>query len=338
MKNENQRGKEMKTIRFGGMVVLAMVLLFSFSVQAQEKYPNKPINLLVGFAAGGATDISARALGKAMEKITSQPVAVVNKPGGGTSIQLHSVKTSPPDGYTLGVLATGGIVGPHLRDVPYELFKDFTHLCQFVAFPTGIAVHVDAPWKTLKEFVEYAQKNPGKLKYASTEPGSSSMMLAEQFAAINQFKWVHVSHPGDSAAATSLLGKHVDALVLTPLGWGPFAKAGKFRVLGVFVEQRLKEFPNVPTVKEQGFKYYENAAITAIYGILAPKGIPDAVHQALLPVLRKAWQDPEFQTVVEKNSLIPVYREGEEWVQYVKDWDKEAVRVMKQIGMKGVRD
>ena len=328
----------MKKIQFGVSAVLSIVLLAGFSAGAEDKYPTKPVTLLVGFAAGGATDLSARGLGKAMEKVLGQPVIVVNKPGGGTSIQLHSVKTSPPDGYTIGVLATGGIVGPHLREVPYDLFKDFAHLCQFVAFPTGIAVHVDSPWKTLKEFVEFAQKNPGKLKYASTEPGSSSMMLGEQFAVINQFKWVHVSHPGDSAAATSLLGKHVDALVLTPLGWGPFARAGKFRVLGVFVDQRLKEFPQIPTIKEQGFKYYENAAITAIYGILAPKGIPPQVYSTLLTTLRKAWQDPEFQEVVEKNSLIPVYKEGEEWVQYVKDWDKEAVRVMKQIGMKGVKE
>lgn len=304
----------------------------------QEKYPSKPITLVVGFAAGGALDVSSRAYGKAIEKILKQPVIIINKPGAGTSIQLHYVKTSLPDGYTLGVLATGGIVGEHLREVPYELFKDFTHLNQFVSFPTGIAVHSDSPWKTLKEFVEYAQKNPGKLKYASTEPGSASMMLGEQLALHNGFKWVHVSFPGDGVAAPALLGKHVDALVLTPLGWGPFAKAGKFRVLGVFVDNRLKEFPDIPTVKELGFKYYENASVIAIYGILAPKGLPMNVQEILQPALREAWKDSEFQEILEKNSLMPVYQEGEEWIRHIKDWVKEAVSVMKKIGLKIIKE
>ena len=171
-----------------------------------QEFPSKPVTLVVGFAAGGATDISARAYGKALEKEFKQPVVVMNKPGAGTSLQLHFVKTSAPDGYTIGVLGTGGIAGPHLREVPYDLFKDFIHLNEFVAFPTGVAVNSDAPWKTLKELISYAQENPGKLKYASTEPGSSSMMLGEQLAIHNGFKWVHVSFPGDSA--------HVDAVLL----------------------------------------------------------------------------------------------------------------------------
>jgi len=303
-----------------------------------QEYPSKPVTLVVGFAAGGATDISSRAYGKALEKEFKQPVVVMNKPGAGTSLQLHFIKTSAPDGYTIGVLGTGGIAGPHLREVPYDLFKDFFHLNEFVTFPTGVAVNADAPWKTLKELISYAQNNPGKLKYASTEPGSSSMMLGEQLAIHNGFKWVHVSFPGDSAAATALLGKHVDAIVLTPLGWGPFAKAGKFRVLGVFLDQRLKQFPDVPTVKELGFKYFENAAMTAIYGILAPQGLPANVQGKLQSALREAWKDPEFQKVVENNSLVPVYKEGEEWIRTIKDWDKEAVSVMKKANLKIIKE
>jgi len=302
----------------------------------QDRYPSKPIALVVGLAAGGATDLSARALGKVLERILNQPVIVANKPGASGVISFQYIKNSLADGYTLAVSTTGGLLITHLKEVPYEFFSDFTHLIQISVLPAGLAVNSDSPWKTLKEFVEYAQKNPGKVKYASTEYASMGHILSEQMALQNGFKWVHVPFPGDTPAATALLGKHVDAMVLGTVAWGPFVKAGRFRLLAVHTEKRIKEFPDVPTFTEAGCKLVN--PVTANYGIMAPKGLPSDVKEILLSALRQAWKDEEFQGALEKLSIMPVYREGEDLVRFLREWEKETVSVMKQIGLKIIKE
>jgi tripartite-type tricarboxylate transporter receptor subunit TctC len=314
-------------------VFLASILMPGIGI-GQEKYPSKTITVVLGLAPGGATDLSIRALAKTAEKVLKQPVVVTNKPGAGTAISMHYVKNSLPDGYTLGVATTGGILGPHLKETPYDFFEDFTHLTQFSVLPGGVVVHSDSPYKTLRDLFEYAKKNPGKLKYASTEHASLSHMHAEQMAFLNGFKWVHVPFAGDTPASAALLGKHVDAMVLGVVSWGPFVKSGKFRLLAVQQETRFKEFPDAPTITECGYKSYTYAPLTANYGVLAPKGLPSDVKETLLSAFREAWKDPEFQGVLEKLSIMPTYREGEDWIRFLKAWDKESVSVMKEMGVK----
>jgi tripartite-type tricarboxylate transporter receptor subunit TctC len=298
-------------------------------LNAQEKYPSKPITWTVGYAAGGVSDVCTRAFAKAAEKTLKQPIVVVNKPGAASSIQLQSLKNSPPDGYTIGTLTIGGILNTHLRETPYDSFNDFVHLSQIGNFLFGIAVHPDARWKNLKEFVEYARESPGKIKYGSFAPGSPATLVGESFAFYNGFKMQLISYDGDTLAATALMGKHIDAVVITYSGWGPLVKAGRLRLLGVFYDARWKEFPDAPTVKELGYNYGGGFGTLSVLG---PKNLPLDVKRTLLGAFREASKDPEFVTVMDRNACPITYKEGDDWTRYLMEVDKEAVTLMKQIG------
>ena len=312
-----------------------VVVFMSALVIAQEKYPSKPITWTVGYAAGGVSDICTRAFAKAAEKTLKQPIVVVNKTGAASSIQLQALKNSPPDGYTIGTLTMGGMLNTHLRETPYDPFKDFTHLAQFGNFLFGIAVHPDSPWKTLKEFVEYARQNPGKIKFGSFAPGSPATLVGESFAFYNGFKMQLISYDGDTLAATALLGKHIDAVVVTYSGWGPLVKAGRLRLLGVFYDARWKEFPDVPTVKELGYKYGGGFGTLSALG---PKNLPTYVKETLFTAFREAFKDPEFTTIMDRNASPALYKEGEDWVRYLEEADKEAVSLMKKIGLTVIKE
>jgi tripartite-type tricarboxylate transporter receptor subunit TctC len=326
--------QKVRKVTFVVFTILAALALMAVSVIGQDKYPSKPVTWVVGFGPGGVVGVTATGLAHAVEKILKQPIVMVYKPGAGTSIQLQFVKNSLPDGYTIGIFSPGGLINSHLRETPYEFFGDFDHLAQYGTYLFGIAVHPDSPFKTLNELVEYAKKNPGKLNYGAFSPGAPGTLLAESFAFLNGFKWTLISYDGDANVGASLLGKHVDVAVCTYNCWGPFTKAGKLRLLGVFYDQRWKDFPNVPTVKELGYKY---SGGFGLIGLLGPKGLPENVKETLRAALREAMKDPEFLALMERSAVPVTYREGNEWVKYLEEFDKEMVTLMKQIGYKLIK-
>jgi tripartite-type tricarboxylate transporter receptor subunit TctC len=311
--------------------VLCSIVGTNSSARAGEVYPSRPIMLTVGYSAGGGTDITARLLASAMEKVCKQPVVVVNKPGGASSIQMEFVRQSTPDGYTLGMYS--GMTATHLRKVPFHFFNDFYHIAQVGYYILGIAVHVDSPWMTLKDLLEYAKKNPGKLRYGATPVGTPEHLLCEQLAYLNDFKWVHVPYTGDGEAGTALLGKHVDLIPTSAAGWQPHVKAGKLRLLAVFHDERLREFPDVPTGEELGYP-----GISGFFGIFGPKGLPSNIKEKIGSVVKVATNDPDYKNAQDKRCMPAAYKERDEWVSYLKKYDKEIVKIMKRIGLKVVRD
>ena len=304
---------------------------------AQTVYPSKPIILTLGYPPGGPADMATRALGPAMEKILGQSIVVVNKPGASTAVQMEYVKQTPPDGYTLGVFVMGGMTGTAMNKVPYHFFNDFTHICQFTKFVLGFTVRSDSPWKTLKDLVEYGQKNPGKLRFSATTPGTSSHLLGEQFAVHNNFKWVYVPLEGDANGPPMVMGGHVDVGVISVPGFRPFVKADKLRVLAVFQDSRLKDFPDVPTAKEAGC---ESGGLEEVfvYGIFGPKNLPRDILEKISFAVRSTVKDPGFIKIIEDQGSVPKYREGEKWVSFLKQEDEKVINIMKKIGIKVIRD
>ena len=327
MKKRNLGGWTVLRI-FGVVVILCFMTSYAMSA---EKYPSKPINLVVGYAPGGSTDLSARVFGKAVEKILKQPVIVINKPGAASSIQMQYVKTSLPDGYTLGAITTGPLLSGLLQGLPYRTFEDFTHLCQYGEWLHGISVRVDSPWKNLHEFVDYAKKNPGKIKYSSMEKTTHIGLLAAQFGILNKIPWAPVVYPGDAPGAVACLGGHVDASVVNVVGWAPFVRAGKLRTLAV-LESKFKEFPDIPMASDLGYKYSSN--FRGYVGVLGPKGLPPEITATLIDTFRKAVQDPEFQKGMDTLMLPVAYKEGEEWINFLKGYEREGHVIIDQIGLK----
>lgn len=307
----------------------------NFSI-AQETYPSKTVVLNVGFTAGGGTDLSTRAYAPVMEKIFGQPVVVVNKPGAGAAIMLDFIKNSPPDGYNLGVYATGAITGPHLKEVSYDFFKDFTHIVQLSQYGMGLLVNVSSPWKTAKDLVEYGQKNPGKLRFSSSGgTGTSTHLLSEQFGFMNNIKWVHVPFDGDTPALAAILGNHIDVSITTLSTGTGHAKAGRLRLLLVFYENRLKDFPDVQTAKEAGYRPYVYKL--GITGLCGPKNLPTPITEKILSAVKAASKHPDVIRILTNYYYLAPCRGGDEWISYLKEGEEEEVAAMKKIGLKIIK-
>jgi tripartite-type tricarboxylate transporter receptor subunit TctC len=315
--------------------VLSFIGASNFSI-ALETYPSKAVVLNVGYAAGGSCDLTTRAYAPVMEKIWGQPVVVANKPGASAAIMMEFIRHSSPDGYNLGVYATGALTGPHLKEVPYDFFKDYTHIAQLGDYDMGLLVNTSSPWKTAKELVEYGQKNPGKLRFSSSGGiGTSSHLLSEQFGFMNNFKWVHVPFDGDATATAALLGNHIDVSFQPLTSCAGQVKAGRLRLLLVFYENRSKDFPDVPTTKESGYKPYFYKL--GVYGICGPKNLPTPITEKILSTVKAASKDPNVMRIMEKQYLRPTFRGGEEWISYLKESDEEEVAAMKKIGLKVIK-
>ena len=180
-------------------------------VLAQEKYPARPINFLIGYPAGGTTDICARPLATAAGKILGQPIVIVNKPGGASAVAVATLKTEKPDGYTIGVLPSGAVLSQHMRKVPYDSAKDFTPIMQYAVYLYGLVVQTESPWKTFKDFIDYAKANPGKIRYSTAGPGTPQHLVMERLALKEKIKWTHIPFEGGGPAIAALMGGHVEA-------------------------------------------------------------------------------------------------------------------------------
>jgi len=259
-----------------------------------QAYPDKPITVYCGYAAGATTDLTARALATGMEKLLGVPVLVENKPGGAATVCAALVASKKPDGYTLGVVSTGVIaVRPHLLKVAYDPLKDFTLICQYSRYIGAVTVLSESPYKNIDDFVAYAKAHPG-LSYASPGMYSQQHLATELFAQCKGLKFKHVPTKGGAVANTQLLGKHVDFVA----GAGQhiqYVKQGVFRMLAVFnTDKRDPNYPDVPTIKELGCQ----DAPALGYIVLGPKGLPEAIYKKLGETCRKVTEGPEFQKLL----------------------------------------
>lgn len=296
-------------------IFLFGVLLFLIpSLSLAQQYPTKPISYLVNRAPGGTQDLASRALVKAAEKFLGQPFIISNNGGGGGSVAMGILAKERPDGYHLAGHSTTALISiPQMRKTPYKL-EDFVPICRFGVPQNGICVKSDSTWKTLKEFVDYAKSNPGKVNYSTGGAGTSYHLAMEYIAKQEGIKWTHVPFPGSMPALTALLGGHV------PIQSGstefiPYVQAGTLRLLAVQGEERMKKFPNVPTMRELGYDYVSDV----IFMISAPKGIPPLILKKLEEAFRKATEDPEFIQVMDKIDIDVSYRNSAETKKFLEE-------------------
>ncbi len=315
----------------GGVCLLLLVFMLALPgfTPAQEKYPVKSINFIIGYAAGGTTDICARPLVSAASKILGQPVIVVNKPGGGSAVAIASLKTEKPDGYTIGILQSGAILSQHMRKVPYDLAQDFTPIMQYGFSLYGLVVQSDSPWRTFKEFIDYAKVNPGKIRYATAGAGTPQHLVMERLAIEEKIKWTHVPFDGGGPAASALMGGHVEALSQTT-EWKKHVESGRLRLLAVYGEKRMTDFPNAPTLLELGYKITA-ASITSIIG---PKGLSPQVVGTLHGAFKKAMDDPDFIKVSKQTDQPLLYRGPQDMKQHLLQMNEEVETLIRNLGLR----
>ena len=328
--NQSQRDKG-KTL-LGLAVIFALIIglqAIPGVVSAQEKYPAKPINFLIGFPAGGTTDVCARPLVAAASKILGQPVVVVNKPGGASAVAVATLKMEKPDGYTIGIMGSGALLSQHMRKVPYDTAKDFTPVMQYAVYLYGLVVRPDSPWNTFKEFIGYAKANPGKIRYSTAGPGSPQHLVMERLALKEKIKWTHIPFEGGSPAVSALLGGHVEACSQTT-EWKKQVEAGRLRLLAVYGEKRMIDFPDVPTLVELGYEIVAPSLIC----IAGPKGLPPQVVETLHGAFKKAMEDPDFIRVSRQLDQPTIYRGPQELTKHVVKMNEEVGALIGSLGLR----
>jgi tripartite-type tricarboxylate transporter receptor subunit TctC len=294
--------------------IIACFAVVSFILIAQplqaQTYPSQPIQLVVPMAPGDTVDLAGRAIGTELAKILKTPVVVNNKPGGGSTVGADFVAKGKKDGYTL-LFANSNIYYAHAmnpEEVPYNPLTDLDPLCLAISTPLTIAVNADAPWKTFQELIDYMQKNPGKVRGSSSGVGSVGhfnfeVVTNETGAAINM-----IPYKGASPAMTALLGGHVEISTLSLSLIYPQLQAGKLRAL--LISKKVPEYPNIPTLKQLGYKNDISSVLFAFYG---PAGLPDSVKKALVSPLEKAVKAPEVVKAMTQLGAIEDYVPGPEF-------------------------
>jgi tripartite-type tricarboxylate transporter receptor subunit TctC len=265
-------------------------------VRAQAKFPDRPIRLIIPWAAGGPADAGFRILAQSVSKKLGQQVIVDNKAGASGIMGALALQEAKPDGYTISQMHMSVLRQPLLnKQLTYNPINDLTYILQITGFVMGVVVRADAPWKTLPELLAYAKANPGKLNWGTLGIGSTQHLAMERVG-IGQggLSWTHAPYRGTADTLRALLGGEIN-FASESSGWAPMVEAGQLRLLAVFTAQRAKRFPNVPTVKELGI----DVVIDSPGGLIGPKGMDPAVVAVLADAFRAAAQEPEHLKFLE---------------------------------------
>jgi len=284
------------------MAILSSFIVLLFPLQGlSQDFPNKPITVYCGFAAGATTDLTTRALAESGQKILGVPVVVENKAGGGATVAATLLANQKPDGYTLAVLSSAALDTRHiLLNVSYDPYKDFTYIISYGVYIGGICVKKESPLMTLKDLVEHARKNPGAVSYSSSGTAATQQLAVEFLAKQANVKFKHVPYKGGAPACTALIGGHVDFTAGAGIHLN-YVKQGIFRMLAVTIsDKRDPDFPDIPTLTDLGYQDVP----PALYVLMAPKGLPDPIFKKLESAFRQAAYSPEFQKTL-KNLSIP---------------------------------
>lgn len=278
---------------------LAMLLALGVGATAQNVYPVQQVHILVPFPAGGGTDIIARTLGEELSKQWGQAVVMENRPGAGGSVASRALVSSPPDGHTLIVVASGHATNPFLYPkLPYDTFKDFTALSLFASSPNMVLVRADSPLKSFGELLAAARAKPGSLTYAMGGVGTTTHLAGELLKSMAKLEMTAVAYRGGAPSITDLVGGHIPiSFNNAPEALGQI-KGGTVRALAVTTAERSPFLPDVPTIAEAGVPGYNSEVWWALMG---PAGMPaevvDKIARDCLAVLQRQAVKDRFTTV-----------------------------------------
>jgi tripartite-type tricarboxylate transporter receptor subunit TctC len=288
--------------------------------------------MIVPFPPGGVADLTGRPTALTMEKYLKQRIVIENKAGAGGAVGMAAVAKAKPDGYTIMMaLSSISIIPPAERlfdrEPPYEM-KQLIPIALISADPTVLVVRSDSPWKSVKDFVEDANKRPGKINYSSSGIYGTLHMAMEIFANSAGIKLFHIPYQGGGPAVTALLGGQVEALASGPSAVIGQIKGGKLRALASWGDKRLASLPEAPTFKELGY----NAEFYIWSGLFAPAGTPATIVQTLRSAARQAVEDPDFKTAMAKIETPVYYLDAPDFQKF---WDKDATilaEAVKRVG------
>lgn len=315
---------------FRRSLLAAPLVLAAASARAQQWVPKQPIRILVGYAPGGTADMAARIAAETIQRQHGYTVIVDNKTGAGGFIALKAVAQAPADGYTVGIGIMGQLaVGPVVpgSQIPLDLDKELTPICNLVGVPMALIVRVDAPFKTIPEFVAYAKANPGKVSYASTGLGSTNQLGAEFLAAeAGGLKLIHVPYRGGAPAIADVAAGNVDVFFGNVSELIGQARGGKVRVLALAATKPTPLAPELPLLT----KDIPALDINNWFGLMGPAALPADIKAALAKLFIDAISDPKNTETLAKQGLEPIGQGPEAFTAYIAKDRERWARVAKQ--------
>lgn len=320
-------------------VLAAGVLLWTQTVYAQtastgtmQSYPVKPIKFMVGFAAGGAADVSARMLAPKLAEALGQPIVIENRGGSGGLLATDAVAKSPPDGYTLLLMSAADTIQPAMRrKLPYDLERDFAPVTRIVYGPWFVVVHPSVPARNIREFIALARSNPGKLNYASSGVGSSAHLVSELLSSLGKISMAHVPYKGISDGVTAAASGEVDMIIASIPAATPLINAKRARSLGVTTGQRTPLAPDMPTLSESGLPGFDRSGW---YGLLAPAQVPREIVTRLNAAIVKIVNTAEMRQAYMKQGLDPAPTTTEAFGTFIRSEIAQNIALVKSAGIK----
>jgi hypothetical protein len=316
------------------IAAMAIATTSSLTAMAQD-FPTKPIKFVVGYAAGGPTDVIARIVGQEISTTLGQPVVVENRAGANGNIGTEFVARSPADGYTLIVNTLSHNVNPLMNPgvVKYDPVKDFTPVSLAVILPQLVVVANDSPFQTLDDLVKAAKASPEKISYGSAGNGGSAHLAAELLALRASAKMTHIPFKGNGPALIEVMSGRVSFMFYPMIGVANHVADKKLRILGVTTEKRHADFPNVPTMAEVGFPGFE--AYVGPVGFLAPAGTPAPAIQKLTTAIRAALTKPELRDRLRGLGAVVVGSSSDEYRDWLKGDSQRWSQLIKTAQIKG---
>lgn len=318
----------------GPLIRLLAILILGFFLppgmpMAIAAYPEKEITVIVPWAAGGGTDLITRFLADLMEKDLGKPVVVVNKPGGGGLVGFKQIAAAQADGYTIGITTNSQILQKYSAS-SYVDWREMAPIALHNYDPAGFTVKTEAPWKSMKDALDFAKANPGKLRISNSGPGAIWHVAAALLASKTGVQFTHVPYGGANPAAVAVAGGHVEATTASPAEVGTLVRGGKLRILAIAADKRDPLFPETPTFKEIGIDF--------VFGVwrclVAPKNTPQEIISKLENSARKAVNDPRFKDFMTKNGFGQAYQGPADSTATMARDEKDFEKIIPGLGLK----
>jgi len=315
-----------KTLALGAVAVAAL------AGPAAAAYPDRPITLIIPWSAGGGTDATGRAIAAVLQKELGQPVNVVNRTGGQGVVGHAAIAAAKPDGYTLGIITVEINMLHWLGLTDLTGPTSYTPIGLYNQDPAGVQVRADSPYNTAPELIAAAKANPGKLKGSGTGQGGiwqlalDGMLTAAGLKA-NDIPWVPME--GAAPSLKELMAGGVDVVTCSRVEAQSVIEAGKVKAIALMADKRSPNYPDLPTLKEQGIDW----SLTTWRGFAGPKGLPENVVDVLVPAFKKLTQDPAFTEVLDKRGFGRVYMDPDEFQSFMESNDASLGKVMKEAGV-----
>ncbi|WP_431275068.1 Bug family tripartite tricarboxylate transporter substrate binding protein [Variovorax ureilyticus] len=311
-------------------------LLAVSQIAGAQDYPNRPITMVIGFGAGGPTDVVGRFVARQLEAELKQPVIVDNRAGANGLVALQYVKRAKPDGYTILMGSSGSLaIEPAFKKkVEFDVLKDFIPIAPLANYPYVLVVSQDSPYKTLKELVDAARTSKVPLSFASAGIGADNHLAGEWFAVANKIKLLHVPYKGDPPAMQDVATRRVDFAFLSGSVAVPQVKAGKLRALAVADDHRAEFLPDVPTVAES--LGTSNFVVGPWNGLLVPAGTDPAIVTKLSKVVNKIMASPETRAALLEQGQYPSTGTSQEFARSIDQKQKHWAAIVEEANLEKV--